>query len=504
MSDRPAGAEASSKDEEAAKKLRELVDKRLAEPAVRSEGTAQVGKGARARSLPYEVTCAYVPVTSHTLDHKHGEPQAAVFTFAYALKKTAPAKRPVCFVFNGGPGSSSVWLHLGALGPKRVPINDDGSMPQPPYAVIDNVHTWFEHFDLVFVDPPHTGWSITASKEAREKMLGVDGDVEALAEVVRTWLARHQRWGSPVFLAGESYGTTRGAALANKLLDLGVALSGVVLVSCAMDLQTLVFAAGNELPHALFLPGFACTAQYHGKLRGAAGKSPQAAREAAEAFVMEDYLVALHRGAALTGNERTRIAKRVAELSGLPQEFIEQKNLRVKDEDFFANLLRAEGRIVGRLESRVTAPMGASRSHAWEFDPGIEAIEAPYTMASNAYFAQQLGLKNEHRYEILSMDANKAWNWNRGEDKGNSYACTSPDLAKALRRNPHLRVFVASGRYDLGTPYSASDYSLAQLDVPADVMRRVTHHYYDAGHMMYTREADLAQLKVDLARWLQA
>ncbi len=501
---------ALSKDDEAAKALRKLVEQRLAQPAARSEGTAVIGRGAKARRMPYDCVAAYVPVASQAMDHTLGEPQAAVFTIAYLAKPpkgakapAAGASRPVCFAFNGGPGSSSVWLHLGALGPKRVKIHDDGTMPPPPYSVVDNEHTWFEHFDLVFIDPPHTGWSVTASKEAREKMLSVDGDVDALAEVMRAWLARHGRFGSAVYLAGESYGTTRGAALADKLASLGVALSGAILVSCAMDLQTLIFAPGNDLPYALFLPGFASTAQYHGKLTGAIGKSPQAAREAAEAFVADDYLRALHRGAGLQGSERTRIAKRVAELSGLPLAFVEQKNLRVKDEHYFFELLRTEGRIVGRLESRVTGPMAASRGHEWEFDPGIEALGAPYTMAANAYFAQHLGLTNTQRYEILSIDANKAWNWNRGEAKGNSYACTSPDLARAMRRNPHLRVFVASGHYDLGTPYSASNYSLSQLDAPPDVLARITHHCYDAGHMMYTREDDLVQMGRDLAQWLE-
>ncbi len=514
MSDTPdadtskAAASPTTKDDEANKALRKLVDKRLAQSAVRSEGMADTGRGGKGGKLAYDVTAAYVPVMSHAFDHQPGEPQAAVFTIAYAAKQGKSANaagvsaRPVCFVFNGGPGSSSVWLHLGALGPKRVMVNDDGTMPAPPYAVVDNPHTWFEHFDLVFVDPPHTGWSVTASKQAREKMLSVDGDVDALAEVVRAWLARHGRFGSPVFLAGESYGTTRGAALADKLLDLGVALSGLVLVSCAMDLQTLVFAPGNDLPFALFLPAFASTAQYHGKLSGALSKSPQAARDAAEAFVADDYLGALHRGAALQGGERTRVAKRIGELTGLSSTFVEQKNLRVKDQEFFFELLRAEGRIVGRLESRVTGPMGARRGHEWEFDPGIEALMAPYTMACNAYFGQ-LGLDTTQRYDILSIDTNKAWNWSRGETKGNGYTCTSPDLARAMRRNPHLRVFVASGHYDLGTPYSASNYSLAQLDAPAEVLARITHHYYDAGHMMYTREADLAKLGGDLRQWLR-
>jgi carboxypeptidase C (cathepsin A) len=484
--------------DDAKKRLRDKVDKLLAQAPCNS-AAAIVCNG---RTLPYHAVAEFIPVAAGGVDDQRGEPEAAVFTTSYFLDDADPAARPVCFVFNGGPGSASIWLHLGALGPKRVVISEDGTMPPPPYAVTDNQESWFEHFDLVFIDPPHTGYSITASEDARKKMLSVDGDVDAIAEVIRTWLGRHRRWKSPLYVAGESYGTTRGAALADRLQDIGVALSGLVLVSCAMDLQSIVFAPRNDLPYALFLPAFACVAQYHGKLRGSLAASPAAARAAAEAFVAEEYLAALHAGSRLAGAARRRIAKRIAELTGLPSSLVEDRNIRVGDQTFFVELLRDRGRIVGRLEARVTGPMGASRSHDWEFDPGIEAIVAPYTMAAHAYMSESLGVDTQARYEVLSREAHTQWNWNRGEEKGNGFACTSPDLSRALRRNPHLRVLVASGHYDLGTPYSASDWSLAQLDVPTDVYARVQHHYFDAGHMMYTREADMSKLKRDVAAWL--
>ncbi len=356
--------------------------------------------------------------------------------------------------------------------------------------------------DLVFIDPPHTGWSTTASAAARKKMLSVDGDVDALAEVVRVWLTRHGRWGSPVLLAGESYGTTRGAALADKLQTLGVVLSGLVLVSCAMDLQSLVFAPANDLPYALFLPAFANVSQYHGLLQGPLAASPEAARAAAEAFVQDDYVAALQAGARLGDKQRSRIARRVAELTGLPRAAVEGQNLRISDGFYFINALRERGQVVGRLEARSTGPLGAQRASEWEFDPGIEAIAAPYTMAAMAYF-RELGLDLELPYHVISHDTHKSWNWNRGETSL-GFTSTSADLARALRRNSHLQVLAASGRYDLGTPYSASDWSLAQLNAPAEVLTRVQHRYYDAGHMMYTRQADLVQLKQDLAAWMAA
>ncbi len=434
--------------EEAKKRLREKIDKLLAQAPCQS--TASIALNGR--TLNYKAVAAFVPLTAGGLDDKRGEPEAAVFTTSYFLEDADPKKRPVCFVFNGGPGSASIWLHLGALGPKRVAIREDGTMPEPPYTVTDNEDSWFEHFDLVFIDPPHTGYSITASEEIRKKMLSVDGDVDALAECIRVWLGRHRRWSSPLYVAGESYGTTRGAALAEKLQELGVALSGLVLVSCAMDLQSIVFAPRNDLPYALFLPAYACVAQYHGKLSGAIAESPAAARAAAESFVVEDYLAALHAGARLSGATRRRVVNRIAELTGLASSLVEEKNLRISDQTFFFELLRDRGQIVGRLEARVTGPMAASRTREWEFDPGIEAIAAPYTMAAHAYMSEQLGVDIHERYEVLSMDAHKQWNWNRGEQKAQPGSFTRAAAQSALEgigRQRSLRPWHALQRHRL-------------------------------------------------------
>ncbi len=491
---------------EQAKRQRERVDRLLARPAVLKDDSVLLASG---QALAYQVKAGFIPVLGTGLGVAASEPQAAVFTTAYTARPAAEttAQRPVCFVFNGGPGSSSIWLHLGALGPKRVPVNDDASLGPAPYAVQDNPLTWLDHFDLVFIDPPHTGWSVSASDDARKLHLSVDGDVDALAEVMRGWLAANGRFGAPLYLCGESYGTTRAAALADKMSDLGLAFSGLVLVSCAMDLQTLVFHPKNDLPYALFLPAFAATAQYHGTLSGALAASASAARAAAEAFVRSDYLAALHAGGRLTSQARNRIDRRLAELTGLPRGVVAELNLRISDSVFFTEALRPRGLLVGRLESRATAPMGARREREMLFDPGIEGIAIPYTTAALAYHAS-LGLANDARYEVLSDAAHKAWRWQRGPldapGEPGWFTTTSDDLARAMRRNRHLRVLVASGRYDLGTPYSATDWSLAQLDAPPDVLARINHRYYDAGHMMYTRQADLAQLKADLAAWLAA
>lgn len=454
------------------------------------------------RRLDYRATCEYLPVFKGGHGEDRDDAQAAVFITAYEATGVTAAERPVCFAFNGGPGSASLWLHLGALGPRRVVVPDDGSAPHPPYALAENPLSWLAWADMVFIDPPHTGWSVAAGDEARKQLLGVDGDVAALTQVMIGWLTRHRRWGSSVYLAGESYGTTRAAALSDSLLSAGIGLQGVILVSCAMDLQSIFFSPRNDLPYATFLPAMAAVAQFHGCLKGTPGESPAAAMQAAEAFVHEDYLRALHQGARLDASARTRLARRMGELTGLDADWIEGQNLRIRDRRFFFELLRGRGLQVGRLDARGTAPVAAQRSDEFVFDPGIDAIAAPYTMASMAYFADALGMGDEQRpYRTIDLQTNKAWNWNRGESKGNAYCATSDDLSRALRRSPHLRVFVASGRYDLGTPYSASDWSLAQLDVPPSVMARVHHHYYDAGHMMYTRQADLEKLHADIGRW---
>lgn len=490
--------EAKPQDADAAKRQRERCEALAARSPVRTEGRVALADG---RHLAYDVQAEFVPILGGGLGAKADELQAAVFMTAYTAKaEPGRPPRPLCFAFNGGPGSASIWLHLGALGPKRVKVNDDGSMPAPPYAVVDNPLTWLAYFDIVFVDPPHTGWSITASDEARKAALSVDGDAKLLCEALRGWLGRHKRFSSALYIAGESYGTTRGAAIADGLAGQGIALAGVILVSCAMDIQTLEFQPRNDLPHALYLPAYANTAQYHGLLKGPQAASSQAAREAAEAFVLEDYLAALHQGARLSPKGRERIERRMAELTGLPRSLIEQRNLRIPAATYFTEAMREQGRIVGRLESRVTGPMAASRDHVWEFDPGIEAISAPYAMAGLTYFAE-LGLDTAPRYELLNGEVNQGWDWSRGQRR-EGFASTSNDLARAMRRLPHLKVFMASGRYDLGTPYSATDWTLSQLDAPAEVLARLTHRYYDAGHMMYTREADLRALFADLGAWL--
>jgi len=479
---------------------RELVDKLLARAPLTGSGRVDLDGG----PLHYDIHAGFVPVRCEKHGDQLHEPEMAVFTTAYIARDVA-GPRPVCFAFNGGPGASSVFLHLGALGPKCVPMPETGFMPPPPYEMVDNPSTWLKHFDLVFVDPPHTGYSVAVSDDVRKRAFSVDGDIAAMSTVVAEWLSRHQRWGSPLYLCGESYGTTRTAGIALKLLDEGVILAGVILVSCAMDLQALDFEPRNDLPYTLFLPAFAGVAHFHGCLKSGLADTPQAARDLAQDFVETEYLRALHRGALVGEKERSHAARRIAELTGLPRTLVEQRHLRIDDVTIFTELLRGRNQLLGRLDARVTGPLSLRQNFEWQFDPAIDALIGPYTAAARCFYGE-LGVSGNETYVIHSSPVHQAWDWRRGDDRHRrtGHACTSTDLADVMRRTPHLKVLVASGHYDLGTPSTATDWSLAQLELPSAARQRITHRYYDAGHMMYTRQTDLVGMERDLAAWLAA
>ncbi|HSI50854.1 MAG TPA: peptidase S10 [Ideonella sp.] len=495
-------AAATPAETEAQRRQREAVQQALASAALRSQGELKLP----GRHLRYRIDAGFVPAFSH-LPGQSPEPEAAIFTTAYQLEpeggEPAPdaAQRPVCFAFNGGPGASSAFLHIGLMGPKRVTILENGQMPPPPYVVQDNPLSWLAQFDLVFVDPPHTGSSLSAGDEVRKKHFSVDGDIAVLSDAVCEWLTRHRRWGSPVLLCGESYGTTRCAAMTETLADAGVPLAGLILVSTAMDFQALEFSPRNDLPYALFLPAFAAVAQYHGTLKGEAGASPEAALAAANDFVHREYLSALHRGGTLEPRARSRVARRIGELTGLAPALVEQHHLRISDATFFVEALRTQGRTVGRMDARVTGPMGLAQPKGMEFDPGLDPLWGPFAMAAQHYFGQ-LGMDSSRRYHLFGPEVIKQWNFLRGSAKGNQYACTSVELARVMRRLPHLRVLVASGIYDLATPVSATDWSLDQLDLTDAVRANLLHKRYAGGHMMYSRESELQQLQRDLVDWL--
>lgn len=425
-----------------------------------------------------------------TLKDDAGKPKAHLFHVAYERDIDDPA-RPITFVFNGGPGSSSVWLHMGALGPRRVVFGDDGEVPPPPGALADNEASWLDFTDLVFIDPVTTGYSRPAEGEDAHQFHGLREDARAVAEFIRLYTTREKRWLSPKFLAGESYGTTRAAALANLLQgDLGMYLSGIVLISPVLQFQTIEFDAGNDEPYWLFLPGYTATAWYHQKLP----EFPDlpAALAAAEKWAATDYLTALAAGDSLSAGDSDHAATQLARFTGLSKDFVSRSGLRISQGRFCKELLRDQGRTVGRLDSRYK---GIDRDDAGagpEYDPSYAAIQGPYTAALNAYVRGELNFESDLNYEILT---GKVHPWNLDAD--NRYAEVAEGLRRAMSANRRLKVLVCNGLYDLATPYFASDFTVNHLGLDETLRGNVRVERYQAGHMMYLREADRDKLRED-------
>ncbi len=440
-------------------------------------------------------------------DEKAGEkPKAAIFFVAYTrerppdVSETAhAAARPITFSFNGGPGSSSVWLHLGLLGPRRVVLEEDGRPLPPPYRLVDNEFSLLDKTDLVFIDPVTTGFSRAVPGEADKQFHGFKADIESVGDFIRLYVSRNHRWASPRYLIGESYGTTRAAGLSGYLQERhGLYLNGIMLVSVVLNFMTVRFAPGNDLPYLLFLPTYAATAHYHGRLGpDAPGDLPTLLAEV-EAFTMNEYALALLRGDALPAEERAAIAARLARYTGLSADYIERTNLRIDIHRFVKELLRDRRRTVGRLDSRYTGIDRDAAGEYHEFDPSYALIQGPYTGLLNDYIRRELRFESDLPYEILS-DRVHPWSF---DEHQNSYVNVGETLRQAMSMNPHLRVFVANGYYDLATPYLATRYTFDHLALDESLRGNVSMAHYEAGHMMYIHDLSLAQLRDDLADFL--
>lgn len=454
------------------------------------------------RELRYQATAGRVVLRTEILtdgSFDGHQPKAEVFLTAYTLDTDGdPADRPVTFAFNGGPGSSSVWLHLGLLGPRRVVSGDAGRLAPPPYGLVENPETLLAHTDLVFVDPVSTGYSRTTKGEKPADYHGFSADLESVGEVIRLWTSRNGRWMSPKFLAGESYGTMRAAGLASYLQDrYGMYLNGIMLISSVLDMGTIDFTEGNDLPYVLYLPTYAAVAHYHG-LHPDRSLADVVAE--AEAFAERDYPWALSRGSRLTPEERADTAARLAAVTGLSPEYVDRANLRVEHVRFFTELLRDKGKIVGRLDSRFTGWDPDSAREHFADDPSYSAILGPYTAAVNHYLRENLGYANDLPYEILTS---KVRPWSYKEFEGASVT-VADRLAAAMRANPHLRVHVACGYHDGATPYYAAEYVLAHLAVPDELRANIETAYYEAGHMMYVHEPSRLAQSTDLAEFVRS
>jgi carboxypeptidase C (cathepsin A) len=428
------------------------------------------------------------------------EPRASIFSIAYTLDGARPEDRPVTFCFNGGPGSSSVWLHLGAFGPKRVAFPDPHAPPPPPYRLEDNDATLLDLTDLVFVDPVGTGFSRPVGDAKPEDFFGPTPDVETVSEFVRVWITRHDRWNSAKLLAGESYGGTRVAAMAPSLQERGMFLNGLVLISPALDLRTLEFGPDNDLPSVLFLPSYAITALYHGVLRDVPVDREAWLNEVRD-FAVREYAPALLLGARLPERERARIVERLSRDTGMSPAWLERNDLRIEIGRFTKELLRDRGLVVGRLDSRFVGYEEDRGTHEMARDPSYAAPHGPYTALMNDYVRRVLGVKDEHVYEILNRKVYESWKWELPKGKSGGYLNVVALLRRAMLDNPHLRVFFANGLYDLATPFFATEYAASHLGREPHIRENVVEAYYEAGHMMYLHPASRTKLKEDLVKF---
>lgn len=446
------------------------------------------------RRIDYEVMTAKL-----TIQKDDGSPRASIFHVSYKKKNPGNlTERPVLFAFNGGPGSSSVWLHLGILGPRRVALPGDGTAaPAPPARLVPNEFSILDVADLVFVDPVSTGYSRVEKEGKPEDFHGVDGDVESLADFIRLWITEHGRWSSPKYLLGESYGGVRVAGLSSHLQDrYGMSLNGVVLLSSLLDFRTLNPSQGNDLPYLVFLPVYTAVAHHHGKLEGNRDALVKDARE----FAQGDYAIALHAGSSLSEERRQQIAGKLASLTSLPIDLILESNLRIDPSRFRGELLRKEGKVLGRFDARVAWPSSDMSSPWPDYDPSLSLALGAYSTAMLDYLNSELGWKESSPYEILTGKVHP-WNWGRG----NGYVNLSDRLSDAMRDNPHLRVLVMGGHADLATPPDGINYSLRHLhSLPASARDRITFTEYEAGHMFYLNPPDLEKGRKDLVDFIQS
>jgi carboxypeptidase C (cathepsin A) len=460
---------------------------------VTSHHTLRVGR----RTLHYTARTGRVVLREE--EHKDGtfgghKARAELSMTSYVLDDADVRTRPVTFAFNGGPGSSSVWLHLGLLGPRRVVGGDVGELVPPPYDLVDNPESLLSVSDLVFIDPMSTGYSRAVEGGKPGDYHGYQKDVESVGELIRLWTSRNRRWMSPKFLAGESYGTLRGAALAAHLQErYGMYLNGLILISSVLDLGSIDFdKQRNDRAHALYLPTYAAVAHYHGRH---GRRSLRSVLDEAEAYAARDYPWVLSRGNRLTAAERAAAVQTVARLSGLSEDYVDRADLRIEHWRYFTELLRDERLSVGRLDARFTGPAASAIAEGMDADPSMDAIVGPYAAVWNHYVRDELGYENDLHYEQISRLV-QPWSFKDFEGRP---VDVSPLLERAMRQNPHLKVHVAYGYYDGATPHFAAEDVVAHLQLPEERLGNIEHAYYEAGHMMYVHEPSRVRQSHDLS-----
>lgn len=447
------------------------------------------------KTLTYSATVGRLPVVDQS-----GKTRAHIFFIAYCREpaKTS-AVRPVTFAFNGGPGAASVWLNFGAFGPRRVRLAQDGHPTPPPYTLADNAQTLLDVTDLVFIDPVGTGFSRPAKGVKADEFYGIDQDVQSIAGFIRAWVTRYQRWTAPKFLCGESYGGLRAVLLAEHLHNAyAMDCNGLVLLSPALHFASFVFGPQNDLAYALFLPTYAATASYHDKLAPPMTGDLSKRLAEVEAWSKSDYLLALTRGEALSESERGRITDKLAAYTGLARSYIREQHLRITNREFSRELLRSQRRVVGLLDSRLTAPSGSVQTFMDE--PDIVLTIGPYTATLNHHMRQDLKYRSDLPYQVFSRQANSSWDWGSAI---HGYPSATDTLAALIGRTGYLRVFIARGYYDLDIGYAASRYAVNQMVLPPDLRGNATLRYYESGHQIYVRQVSLQKLGADIHAFLK-
>lgn len=452
----------------------------------------------------------------HGKGDKENEPTVSVFYTAYFKKGVAPGKRPVTFIYNGGPGSATVWLHMGAFGPRRVVTSDDTHTPAAPYGLVNNDYSLLDASDLVFIDAPGAGFSRLIAddkdpakradqmKERKKDIYSVDGDGHAFAQFITQFLSKYDRWNSPKYLFGESYGTTRSAVLANDLENEdSVDLNGVILLSQILNFDNSIDGPehnpGMDLPYVLALPTFAATAYYHHKLpQQPAALEPFLAE--VEQFAGGDYANALFAGATLDAARKQAIAQKLHEYTGLPVDYLVKADLRVTG-GMFEHELQTDGDITtGRLDSRFSGPSLDPLSKSAEYDPQSSAISSAYVAVFNDYVRQQLKFGQNQTYRLFAdID-----DWGMKHDGHDGAMNVMGDLAMAMKTNPNLKVFLNGGYYDLATPFYAAKYEMDHLPIPASLQKNISYAWYPSGHMVYAHEASLKELHDKVAKFIES
>jgi carboxypeptidase C (cathepsin A) len=451
---------------------------------------------------------AYKATASTTLlkDDK-GEPTALIYSTAYTRGDVKDfSQRPIAFVYNGGPGSSSIWLHMGAFGPRRVVNANAGFTPPAPYRLEDNANCLLDKTDLVFIDPVGTGFSHAVGKAQNKDFWGVDQDVKMFAQFISIYTNRNNRWNSPKFLIGESYGTFRSVALGNYLQSHeGMYINGIVLISSVLNLGTISFNPGDDMPYILYLPSYAAAAAYQ-KVLPEPPSDLNAFLADARKFAATEYADALLKGTNIGTAEKADIAKKLSHFTGLSEDYLLKADLRVSLPQFNVELERSRGLTTGRYDARYTMPTYDLLTEYAEEDPSYVAVRGAFTAAFNSYTREELKVTQERSYEVLNGEVGNNWDWKHHGPGSSGYfpgsANVEGDLIQALMTNPHLRVQVENGFYDMATPFFATEYTMDHLFLPGNLRSNIQLEYYNAGHMMYLHEEDLGKLKSNIVAFI--